>query len=164
MHHDGQVFQGQDWWPPLLGVWLGSALLVRGNSAHDPPTYLSICYLVRASIWAVAFVGQPGSADWYYWSPLIPTAYFCGEFELLTIPIWCTAESILLAGYAPMLLARGSMIPFVLACISALHAIVVHNPLVLASTAYLLFRTRPGKSPSFGRTSEIDGIGLSPLK
>ena len=62
------VFQGQDWWPPILSGWMGSVLVIRGGLANDKlrtgqEAYLRFCYLTRALIWAVPFVAQPSYAD-----------------------------------------------------------------------------------------------------
>lgn len=161
------VFQGQDWWPPILAAWMGCVLMIRSTAANDKfhatqEGYLRFCYLTKALIWAIPFVAQPSYADWYYWSPLIPNAYFCGDSDFFTIPVWCTFENVALAFFAPTMLARGSKIPFPLACLSGLHALAVHNPLVLGTAAYLLIQTGPWSNFSRALASEADGVGFSP--
>ena len=167
MISSGDSRQADALWPPILIFWVGCCFLIRGAQEGRPPRgdtwlpYLRLCYLIKALMWVVAYLVTP---DWWdgYWQGLIPPAYFCGAGDMLLTVVWCTMENLVMALSCRSLIFHRSYIPFGLACLSACHALVVHNPLLLTATCYLLARTGSWNFPRLEQEQEGPDIGFSP--
>lgn len=140
--------QAEAFWLPLLILLMGWGLVIRGwagvsaKQSRASLQFLRACYLVKALEWMLAGALRP---EWGYdyWRGLIPLVDLCGTGDLILIAIWCSLENLAMAAACGWLLSRRSFVPFWLACLSALHAVSIRNPLLLATAFYLMIRTGP---------------------